>query len=193
MMDRPDRSGEWLEAFAERDERFRVIHQSNQGLGAVRNRGIEEAKGTYLAFVDSDDILAPHYCEAMYEKSRNDRGRSCCERVLIQFEQSKRTIATTLLDKRSAEKTDVIKALLHGDLTGFSWNKLYRRAFMENHHIRFPLRGELENIEDQYVTLRCFSLARSIAFVHEPLYYYRGFIICHLLYSDIRSSIFIMD
>ncbi len=44
-----DRSGEWLEAFAKRDERFRVIHQSNQGLGAVRNRGIEEAKGTYLA------------------------------------------------------------------------------------------------------------------------------------------------
>ena len=99
-----DRSGEWLEAFAERDERFRVIHQSNQGLGAVRNRGIEEAKGTYLAFVDSDDILAPHYCEAMYENAEMTGADLVVSEYWIQFEQSKRTIATTLLDKRSAEK-----------------------------------------------------------------------------------------
>ncbi|MGX9291663.1 glycosyltransferase family 2 protein [Bacillus sp. A015] len=168
-----DHSGALLEAFAERDERFRVIHQTNQGLGAVRNRGIEEARGTYFAFVDSDDILAPHYCEALYEKAEMTGADLVVSEYWIQFEQSKRTIPTTLLAHRSADKTSLIEAILHGDITGFSWNKLYRRSFIEEHHIRFPLRGELENIEDQYVTLRCFSLSRVIAFVHEPLYYYR--------------------
>ncbi|MER3124336.1 glycosyltransferase family 2 protein [Bacillus pumilus] len=168
-----DHSGEWLETFAARDQRFRVIHQTNQGLGAVRNRGIEEAKGTYLAFIDSDDILSPHYCKALYEKAEMTGADLVISEYWIQFEQSKRTIPTKLLAERSAEKTSLIKALLHGEITGFSWNKLYRRAFMEEHDIRFPMRGELENIEDQYVTLRCFSLSRRMAFVHEPLYYYR--------------------
>ncbi|MBD3859358.1 glycosyltransferase [Bacillus sp. 28A-2] len=168
-----DHSGDLLEAFAKRDERFRVIHQTNQGLGAVRNRGIEEARGTYIAFVDSDDILAPHYCKALYEKAEMAGADLVVSEYWIQFEQSNRTIPATLLAHRSADKASLIEALLHGDITGFSWNKLYRRAFIEEHHIRFPLRGELENIEDQYVTMRCFSLSRVIAFVHEPLYYYR--------------------
>ncbi|AOZ89237.1 glycosyl transferase [Bacillus xiamenensis] len=168
-----DHSGELLEAFAARDERFRVIHQANQGLGAVRNRGIEEAKGTYLAFIDSDDMLAPHYCEALYEKAEMTGADLVVSEYWIQFEQSNRTIPTTLLAHQKAERASLIESLLHGDITGFSWNKLYRRAFIEEHQIRFPLRGELENIEDQYVTLRCFSLSRVMAFVHEPLYYYR--------------------
>ncbi|MBG9912019.1 glycosyl transferase [Bacillus xiamenensis] len=168
-----DHSGELLEAFAARDERFRVIHQANQGLGAVRNRGIAEAKGTYLAFIDSDDMLAPHYCEALYEKAEMTGADLVVSEYWIQFEQSNRTIPTTLLAHQKADRASLIESLLHGDITGFSWNKLYRRAFIEEHQIRFPLRGELENIEDQYVTLRCFSLSRVMAFVHEPLYYYR--------------------
>ncbi|MEI4789367.1 glycosyltransferase [Bacillus sp. FJAT-53060] len=168
-----DHCGELLEAFAARDQRFRVIHQANQGLGAVRNRGIEEAQGTYLAFVDSDDILAPHYCEALYEKAKMTGADLVVSEYWIQFEQSRRTIPTNLLSHRSAHKPSLIEALLYGEITGFSWNKLYRRAFIEEHHIRFPLRCELENIEDQYVTLRCFYLSKNIAFVHEPLYYYR--------------------
>ncbi|MDM5299515.1 glycosyltransferase [Bacillus pumilus] len=168
-----DHSGELLEAFAERDERFRVIHQDNQGLGAVRNRGIEEAKGTYIAFVDSDDILAPHYCEALYQKAETTGADLVVSEYWIQFEQSRRTLPTTLLSHQSENQASLIEALLDGKLTGFSWNKLYRRAFIEEYGIRFPLRGELENIEDQYVTLRCFYLSKVIAFVHEPLYYYR--------------------
>ncbi len=50
-----DHSREILAAFAERDKRIRIIDQKNRGLGAARNRGIDEACGKYLAFVDSDD------------------------------------------------------------------------------------------------------------------------------------------
>ena len=39
--------------------RFRVIHKPNGGLSSVRNRGIAEAKGAYLVFLDADDELAP--------------------------------------------------------------------------------------------------------------------------------------
>ena len=58
-----DASGRICEEYAARDARFRVIHQENRGLSAVRNRSLEEAAGEYLMFVDADDWVEPDFCE----------------------------------------------------------------------------------------------------------------------------------
>ena len=54
-----DGSSELLDSFAEKDSRIRVIHQENGGVCAARNRGIAEARGAWLSFIDSDDTLDP--------------------------------------------------------------------------------------------------------------------------------------
>ena len=51
--DCPRICGEW----AARDDRIRVIHRENGGLGTARNLGMELARGEYLCFLDSDDFL----------------------------------------------------------------------------------------------------------------------------------------
>lgn len=48
-----------LEQFAERDDRIRLLHQTNRGLTASLNRGLELARGTYIARMDDDDISHP--------------------------------------------------------------------------------------------------------------------------------------
>ncbi len=53
----PDDSIKIAQAYARRDRRFRIIRQRNQGLGAARNTGLRHSKGTFLTFVDSDDVL----------------------------------------------------------------------------------------------------------------------------------------
>lgn len=57
----PDRSGAICDAYAQKDSRFRVIHQNNAGVSVARNNGIEQAAGEWVTFIDSDDWVEPHY------------------------------------------------------------------------------------------------------------------------------------
>src|ERR1700710_1602808 len=50
----PDRSGEIAASYAARDQRVRVVHTDNRGLGAARNEGLRHARGDLLMFADSD-------------------------------------------------------------------------------------------------------------------------------------------
>ena len=56
-----DHSLEICKEVAEKDSRIIILDQENKGLAAVRNRGIKEAVGNYLAFVDSDDFIDDDY------------------------------------------------------------------------------------------------------------------------------------
>jgi glycosyltransferase involved in cell wall biosynthesis len=58
-----DESGTICDEYANRDSRIRVIHQTNQGAGAARNRGIQAAQGKYLIAPDPDDYVEPTYLE----------------------------------------------------------------------------------------------------------------------------------
>ena len=44
---------------------FKIIHQENMGVAKTRNRGIDEAKGKYLAFIDSDDMITMDYIDTL--------------------------------------------------------------------------------------------------------------------------------
>lgn len=54
-----DSSPQILRQIADKDSRIEIITQPNQGQGAARNRGLEKARGEYVYFMDSDDLLEP--------------------------------------------------------------------------------------------------------------------------------------
>ena len=62
-----DESPVICDKFAAADRRFKVIHQKNGGVSSARNRGLDYARGDYVAFVDSDDSVSPGYLEALVE------------------------------------------------------------------------------------------------------------------------------
>ncbi|MBQ9920107.1 MAG: glycosyltransferase family 2 protein, partial [Clostridia bacterium] len=60
-----DNSLEILKTFAEKDLRIKVFDNENHGVSYTRNFGIKNCTGDYIAFVDSDDIVAKNYIEVL--------------------------------------------------------------------------------------------------------------------------------
>ncbi|MGN8921620.1 glycosyltransferase family 2 protein [Lachnospiraceae bacterium HCP28S3_F9] len=58
-----DASGAICDDYMKKDKRIKVFHQSNKGVSAARNRGLEEAEGKWIVFVDSDDFVDSKFLE----------------------------------------------------------------------------------------------------------------------------------
>lgn len=68
-----DNSYQVLQGYADKDSRFVILQQENKGAGAARNKGIEIAKGEFLAFLDSDDYYADYtVLEKLYNSAKNN-------------------------------------------------------------------------------------------------------------------------
>ena len=62
-----DKSSEICDEYAQKDFRIKLIHKENGGVSSARNAGLALVSGDYIAWVDSDDFVAPDYIEYMYK------------------------------------------------------------------------------------------------------------------------------
>lgn len=153
--------------YAEKDSRVRVIHQKNAGLSGARNTGIDEAKGDYLAFVDSDDYLSPEFLERLYTACiETDSDMSVCRWEYVKGEP---------IPEGGSGKTQTFTGrqmlanlyIPDGAYFVVAWNKLYKRELFDN--IRYPL-GRIH--EDEATTYRIYHQVRKAAYVDVSLYGY---------------------
>src|SRR4051812_11117003 len=158
------------ERFASRDERFRLLTQPNGGLGSARNTGIREAGGELLAFVDSDDYLAPNAYQLLVEALDETGSDFATGNVLRLQSRAVRQVhflagafSKTRLKTHVSEYPPLI-----ADRT--AWNKLFRRDFWDRQGRTFP-EGVLN--EDIPVILPAHFAARSVDVISDPIYYWR--------------------
>lgn len=165
----PDNSGALCDRLAEGDERIRVIHQQNKGLGGARNTGIEAAKGEWLLFVDSDDSIEPNTLDLALKAA----GRHRAEMVLFSIETTDAAGSPqgVLRDDFPLDEP-LCPARYPAVLTGMpsACNKLFaRRLFMQS-GIRFP---EHVWYEDIRTTLKLIALCGRVTYLPNALYCYR--------------------
>lgn len=165
-----DDSPEILARLAPSEPRMRVVTQANQGLGAARNVGVAEARGEYLWFVDSDDLLAPGAIRVMLDaltSTGSDLATGNVLRLSGQDTRPARFLAETFARTRMRTHIRRFPPLVADRV---AWNKLYRRSFWERHGFEFPVGV---HYEDQYVTLPAHYLARSVDVLRDPVYLWR--------------------
>ena len=155
---------------ARRDGRFRLVSRSNGGLSRARNTGIAAARGEFLSFVDSDDIVPPTAYE-LFLAALDETSSDFAAGSVLQLVRGETTpagwLTGTFTRTRLGTHVSEFPPLL-ADRT--AWNKLWRRSFWDAHALRFP-EGVLH--EDIPVVLSAYVLARAVDVIAEPVYVYR--------------------
>ncbi|GAA4226167.1 CDP-glycerol glycerophosphotransferase [Streptosporangium album] len=164
-----DGSAVIAKAFAEKDGRFRVVHQENAGLGPARNIGALHATGEYLCFMDSDDVLPVDAYELLVSSLRESGSDLACGNVL--FLNSTETWRSGLHFRpfRETVRQTHITARPELLLDRTAWNKVFRHDFYREHGFGFPS----GLYEDAPVTVPAHVLARSVDVLGDVVYCWR--------------------
>lgn len=163
-----DRSYEIAQRLASNNSNIVLLTQENQGLSGARNTGLNYAKGKYIMFVDSDDMLLPNVINNLLlvvEKNNLDVCNFC--KVYVAQNGEKRYRPN--LPFNPQQVYDGKYALTHGADIGAVWRNIYSRDMIEKHHLRF-----LDKIYHQDVdfNLRMYAYVGRMMFIETVVYCY---------------------
>lgn len=165
----PDRSAEIAERYTS-DPRFKLYHQQNAGLGAVRNRGVTLAKGEYIAFVDSDDAVKPEHLEKLYAAaSKNNADIVCCSYCCCD-DNGEHLRTSKIRKRRGVYNAERLTGNILRDISirRYVWSKLWRRSLFIDNSVTFPTKL----FEDAMTVPKLFYYAEKIAVITDTTYIY---------------------
>lgn len=176
-----DGSGAICDRYAAAHSHIRCLHQPNGGHTCARQNGFRASRGEYIAFVDSDDRIAPDMYRRMCGAARQTGADIIhCDYTAVMPHQTK--VCGTPFSPGLYDKTQLIdkvypNMIYFGTYFVFGiapnlWNKLFRRKLLENYLLRLP-----HNIivgEDGPITYACMLEASSVYFCGEAFYYYHS-------------------
>lgn len=163
----PDHSGAICDAWAARDSRIKVIHQENGGGGKARNAALEIAAGALIAFVDSDDYIAPDMLAHLYEIMGDTADISECAFLETLDDEAEFADAPFTVTEYTPEEA-MREHIRDTAFQQLIWNKLYRREVIGG--IRFP---EGTKIDDEFFTYQVLGKAGKLVRSDRVCYAYR--------------------
>lgn len=166
-----DNSLEVLLDFASKNPTMTVVEMKyNSRQGTARNRGIDLAKGEYIAFIDSDDVISLNFFEALYEVAAQtncdavESAFQCINDKGIKYGKIFQPHETTHSHLDRSAKEHLL--LEHGMI----WSYLFKRKIFNDKRLRFPERVQYE---DTAILPRILLSIASIAGAPNAIYYYR--------------------
>lgn len=160
-----DQSGIICDDYANRDSRIKVFHKENGGVSSARNKGLENARGEWITYIDSDDYVDNDYLENMINKSHGDFVAS--HMIAEGWEE---WVDNPLPDNfwHNSQMPTFIERLL--PRMNFMVCKLFRSSIIKSNKLRFN-----ENLaygEDTLFIINYLKYAKSVATISTASYHY---------------------
>ena len=160
---------EVAKGLSEGDARFRTVEYLDTGaLGGSKNRGIDEAKGRFLWFLDVDDTPSEDFLGKMTSiMEEHGADIAGCNYIICSDDRPFREVPGDY-GVRTMTSEEALMARAEERYPVTSWSMLYDRGFVEREGLRFP-EGLHEDIEFTY---RALAAAEKVCFYDRPLYGY---------------------
>ena len=159
-----DDGAEVVKEYAARHDNLRLIQQENNGASAARNRGIEEARGEFIWFVDADDRIEPKILDTVWQVYQEKP-----ETEMFGFNHTNCSAdeQKPMVRYRKRLSTDGCGLIKSGPYL-YLWNRIFRRSAIGD--TRFPV--GTRNTEDWYFDLVVFIRLQHVECIPENGYYY---------------------
>lgn len=161
-----DGTASLLNAYAEKDKRIKVFHQSNRGPAVAREKAIDAATGDYLVFADSDDRIVLNALERLEQTIAEHPTDIIFFNSLGEWEGKIHNIALPF----EQEPLALLKKLFLGELPGWLHSKIVKRAYWKKHQIKII--PQCFVMEDVLITMQLLIHHPSMQKIPDHLYVY---------------------
>lgn len=160
-----DNSGRICDEYQQSDSRFKVVHKQNGGVGSARNVGLENVRGEYVAFCDSDDYANPDWLKSLVSHIES------YDVVVgganyIQGDSTENFVLNTQ-ETRPAQAADLMSAT---ESFGYLWNKLFKFSVIREQNIRFN--EHFRFLEDEEFICHYWCFVKNVKFAKSIGYNY---------------------
>ena len=163
-----DKSRSIAERYSKEDSRFKLLNKEHVGFPQAKNIGLDNAKGEYICFLDSDDYLESEYLEFLLKGLLESNTDICCCAFRCFTEGSPIKPLSETEFKIKVYEEERMQILFSASASTFMWNKIYKREIFEG--LRF---ADVEALSDTILCPFLFENAKSISTINKYLIYHR--------------------
>lgn len=181
----PDRCPQMCDEWAVKDDRIRVFHKKNAGLGMARNTGIENARGEYICFFDSDDYIDRRTIEKGYAAATSQQVEIAVFGFhTVDVDGSLLSTFIPRMEKDTYRGDEVqsifLPELIAPDPRGDGQRRLYMSTWVAMFSMEMVVANDWRFLserevisEDVYALLELYASVKSVTVVSEAFYFYR--------------------